>query len=152
VMGVAQPDLFSAFRTMHGSTIKYNCDKTLVGAVWINGNAARVVERYLNFKEGLAYGIDQLLEPPGLGALCDSLNNRTTFGRCGRCLFPPACPFNYPDTGKRERCTTMRISRLRSQPWFTLDDPFSRMGCKRVCQVSSWVPKCCKNHYSRDCQ
>ena len=47
--------------------------------MWINGNAARVVERYLNFKEGLAYGIDQLLEPPGLGALCDSLNNRTTF-------------------------------------------------------------------------
>lgn len=152
VMGVAQPDLLSAFRTMHGSTIKYNCDKTLVGAVWINGNAARVVERYLNFKEGLAYGIDQLLEPPGLGALCDSLNNRTTFGRCGRCLFPPTCPFNYPDTGKRERCTNMRTSRFRPQPWFTLDDPFSRMGCKRVCQVSSWVPKCCKNHYSRDCQ
>ncbi|KAF3856732.1 hypothetical protein F7725_017455 [Dissostichus mawsoni] len=103
------------------------------GAVWINGNAARVVERYLDFKEGLAYGIDQLLEPPGLGALCDSLNNRTTFG-------------------KRERCTNMRTSRFRSQPWFTLDDPFSRMGCKRVCQVSSWVQKCCKNHYSRDCQ
>ena len=48
------------------------------GAVLINENAARIVERYLDFKEGVAYGIDQLLEPPGLGALCDSMENRTT--------------------------------------------------------------------------
>lgn len=45
----------------------------------INDNAARLVERYLTFKEGLAYGIDQLLEPPGLGAHCDTLENRTTY-------------------------------------------------------------------------
>lgn len=45
----------------------------------INDNAARVVERYLAFEEGLAYGIDQLLEPPGLGAHCDAMENRTTF-------------------------------------------------------------------------
>ncbi len=44
----------------------------------INENAAKVVERYLTFKEGVAYGIDQLLEPPGLGAHCDGLENRTT--------------------------------------------------------------------------
>ncbi|GLD58118.1 stabilin-1, partial [Lates japonicus] len=98
VMGVSQPDKFSSFRTMHGSTIKYSCDKTLVGAVLINDNAARVVERYLTFKDGLAYGIDQLLEPPGLGAHCDSIENRTTFGRCGRCLSPPSCPFRHHDT------------------------------------------------------
>lgn len=49
------------------------------GAVLVNGNAARVVERYLSFKDGIAYGIDQLLEPPGLGAHCDSLDNKTTF-------------------------------------------------------------------------
>lgn len=48
------------------------------GAVLINENAARVVERYLHFKEGVAYGIDQLLEPPGLGAICDNLENKTT--------------------------------------------------------------------------
>ncbi|KAK5871975.1 hypothetical protein PBY51_012712 [Eleginops maclovinus] len=153
VLGVSQPDTFSAFRTMHGSTIKYNCDKSLVGAVWINGNAARVVERYLTFKEGLAYGIDQLLEPPGLGALCDSMENKTTYGRCGRCLFPPTCPFSHKETGKRERCTNLRgSSRYGYPPWYNLDNSFSRMGCKRVCEVSSWVQKCCKNHYSRDCQ
>lgn len=48
------------------------------GAVLINGNAARVVERYLSFQEGIAYGIDQLLEPPGLGAHCDGIQNKTT--------------------------------------------------------------------------
>lgn len=31
----------------------------------------------MDFEDGLAYGIDQLLEPPGLGAHCDSLVNKT---------------------------------------------------------------------------
>lgn len=44
----------------------------------INGNEARLGERFMVFREGLAFGIDQLLEPPGLGAHCDSLENRTT--------------------------------------------------------------------------
>lgn len=48
------------------------------GGVLINENAARIVERYLSFKVGVAYGIDRLLEPPDLGALCDSLENKTT--------------------------------------------------------------------------
>lgn len=32
---------------------------------------AHIVQRHLLFEGGLAYGIDQLLEPPGLGARCD---------------------------------------------------------------------------------
>lgn len=43
----------------------------------INDNAARVVERHLNFKEGIGYGINQLLEPPDLGARCDNIGNMT---------------------------------------------------------------------------
>lgn len=43
----------------------------------VNDNEAKVVERYMVFQDGLAYGIDQLLEPPGLGAHCDSLVNKT---------------------------------------------------------------------------
>ncbi|XP_044021457.1 stabilin-1 isoform X1 [Siniperca chuatsi] len=154
VTSISQPDKYSTLRTMHGSTIKYSCDKNLVGAVLINDNAARVVERFLNFKEGLAYGIDQLLEPPGLGAHCDTLENRTTYGRCGRCLFPPSCPFRHQDTGKKESCLNFH-SRYGGGYglWYTdLDDHFSRMACKRVCYFPSWVQKCCKNHYSRDCQ
>lgn len=49
------------------------------GAVLINGNAAKLVDRFLTFKEGIAYGIDQLLEPPGLGAHCDKMENRITY-------------------------------------------------------------------------
>lgn len=37
---------------------------------------ARIVQRHLPFEGGLAYGIDQLLEPPGLGARCDHFETR----------------------------------------------------------------------------
>ncbi|TNN60749.1 Stabilin-1 [Liparis tanakae] len=153
LLGIAQPHKYSAYRTMHGSTIKYTCDKTLVGAVWLNENAARVVERFLDFKEGVAYGIDQLLEPPGMGAVCDSMQNKTTSSRCGRCNAPPTCHFRHRDTGKTEPCfnRSPSLGRRHSQ-WYPLDNPFSIMGCKRVCQFSSWVKQCCKNHYGRDCQ
>lgn len=36
--------------------------------------------------------------------------------------------------------------------WIPYDDHFSRAGCKRECQSQSWVQKCCKNHYGRDCE
>uniref|UniRef100_A0A671XZ96 Stabilin 1 n=1 Tax=Sparus aurata TaxID=8175 RepID=A0A671XZ96_SPAAU len=121
------PDRYSSFRTMHGSTIKYSCDKTLVGAVLINENAAKLVERYMNFQEGIAYGIDQLLDlGPRIGSWTEIFS----------CSIHKQCrdKFNYPPS------------------WFGLDDGFGRRGCKRVCQYTSWVQKCCKNHYSRDCQ
>uniref|UniRef100_A0A3Q3KH89 Stabilin 1 n=1 Tax=Monopterus albus TaxID=43700 RepID=A0A3Q3KH89_MONAL len=145
-------DQFESFRTMHGSIIKYSCDKTLVGAVLINDNAAKLVERYLTFTEGVAYGIDQLLEPPGLGAYCDGLENRTTYGRCGSCRFPPPCPLRHTDTVSH----CLNYPYQRHGPgyprWYDSLDDFSRIGCKRVCQFPSWVQKCCKNHYGRDCQ
>ncbi|KAG7226841.1 hypothetical protein INR49_014190 [Caranx melampygus] len=151
VMSISQLDKYSLFRTMHGSTIKTQCDKNRVGALLINGNAARVVERYLSFQEGIAYGIDQLLEPPGLGAHCDGIQNKTTQGRCGNCLFPPLCPSRYYDVGKTTPCVKLHISRYsRHTPWYP--DPFNRMGCARICQFPAWVQKCCSNHYGRDCQ
>ncbi|XP_061582556.1 stabilin-1 [Cololabis saira] len=142
----------TSYRTMHGSTIKFSCDKKLPGAILINGDAARLGERYLTFREGLAFGIDQLLEPPGLGAFCDSLDNPTTYGRCGSCLIPPPCSLRHVDTGKTERCY-QPPSRFTGRRWYgDLDHSFNRWGCKRVCTFPSWVQKCCKNHYGRDCQ
>nr|XP_061814251.1 stabilin-1-like [Nerophis lumbriciformis] len=161
VLGVSQPTKYSSFRTMHGSRIKYSCDKSMVGDILINENAAKVVERYMSFDEGVAYGIDQLLEPPGLGAHCDSIENRTTYGRCGRCLFPPPCPIRHQDTGRVESCSRGRNKySLGYMHWATeLDDsPFASLsrlrgfGCKRVCRYPGWVQKCCGNHYGRDCQ
>ncbi|XP_077459834.1 stabilin-1 isoform X3 [Stigmatopora argus] len=161
VLGVSQPTKYSSFRTLHGSRIKYSCDKNLVGDILINENAAKVVERYMSFEEGVAYGIDQLLEPPGLGAHCDSVENRTTYGRCGRCLFPPPCPLRHQDTGRVESCSRSRNKySLGYMHWAAdLDDnPFASLGrlrsfgCRRVCRYPNWVQKCCGNHYGRDCQ
>ncbi|CAL1614207.1 unnamed protein product [Knipowitschia caucasica] len=91
-MGISNPDKYqSSYRSMHGSVINYACDRSLVGNILLNGNAARVIERYLMFTDGMAYGIDQILEPPGLGAHCDDITNKTTYGQCGRCLNPPSC-------------------------------------------------------------
>ncbi|XP_069006635.1 stabilin-1 isoform X2 [Embiotoca jacksoni] len=144
----------SVFRTMHGSTIKLSCDKNLVGAVLVNENAARVTERHMSFSEGVGYGIDHLLEPPGLGGYCDAIENKTTYGRCSNCIFPSPCSLRQKDTGKTERCFMPRSRYGLGYPrWYDgLDDHFSRRGCKRVCVYPSWVQKCCKNHYSRDCQ
>ncbi|XP_072237543.1 stabilin-1 [Leuresthes tenuis] len=154
--GITQPSKSPSYRTMHGSTIRLSCDRTLVGEVLINDNSARLVERYLTFKDGLAYGIDQLLEPPGLGAFCDSVENRTTYGLCGICSFTLSnCPLNHIDTGKTESCFKFRSRyKFRRYPlWYDLDDPIgTQRGCKRVCLYPSWVQKCCKNHYSKDCQ
>lgn len=37
----------------------------------VGEDEARIVQRHLTFEGGLAYGIDQLLEPPDLGSRCD---------------------------------------------------------------------------------
>uniref|UniRef100_A0A3Q4HAZ7 Stabilin 1 n=1 Tax=Neolamprologus brichardi TaxID=32507 RepID=A0A3Q4HAZ7_NEOBR len=154
VTNVGLPTKFSSFRTMHGSTIKFSCDRSLVGSIVINENEAKVVDRYLNFQNGVAYGIDQLLEPAGLGAFCDTIENRTTYGRCGNCIFTPSCPFKHYDTvrsGKREGCLNSR-SRYRYSYLYDDLDRFSRYGCRKVCSFPGWVQKCCKNHFGRDCQ
>ncbi|XP_075993005.1 stabilin-1, partial [Genypterus blacodes] len=146
-----------SYRTMHGSTIKISCDKNLVGAVLINGNSARLVERFMKFSGGLAFGIDQLLEPPGLGAFCDEYENKTINGPCGSCIDPPPCSPRYVDSGSALTCMRPRFGRYRPSPWsnpwssMNLHLPQGRTGCKRVCQYPSWIEKCCKNHYGRDC-
>ncbi|XP_047195245.1 stabilin-1 [Hippoglossus stenolepis] len=139
------------YRTMHGSTLKFSCGKSVVGTILINENQAKLLEFHLNFKEGVAYGIDHLLEPPGLGAHCDNLENRTSYGRCESCHFPPPCPINHQDTGNVEPCTIRHRGSYRRLRFYG-SNPFGRVGCKRVCQSPVWVQKCCKNHYSRDCQ
>uniref|UniRef100_A0A3B3BDQ0 Stabilin 1 n=1 Tax=Oryzias melastigma TaxID=30732 RepID=A0A3B3BDQ0_ORYME len=152
--GISQPTKSSSFRTMHGSTIKFSCDKKLVGSVMINENSAKLVERHLTFKEGVAYGIDQLLEPPGLGARCKKVLLWMFQGRCGNCLYPPSCPLTHLYTGVNERCRRYKSPFRKSYSgWYgDLDGRLGQSGCRRVCQYSPWVPKCCKNHYGRDCQ
>lgn len=48
----------------------------LQGELMVGEDDAHIVQRHLPFEGGLAYGIDQLLEPPGLGARCDRFETR----------------------------------------------------------------------------
>lgn len=45
------------------------------GDILINGNNARIVARNMLFNSGIAHGIDQLLEPPSIGARCDDFSS-----------------------------------------------------------------------------
>lgn len=62
--------------------LQYSCDPhvshilCLQGELMVGEDEARIVQRHLPFEGGLAYGIDQLLEPPGLGARCDHFETR----------------------------------------------------------------------------
>lgn len=63
--------------------LQYTCDTPPLlhtpprqGALTVGEDDARIVQRHLPFEGGLAYGIDQLLEPPGLGARCDRFETR----------------------------------------------------------------------------
>lgn len=53
----------------------------------VNDNMARILDRFMLFNGGVAYGIDQLLEPPGLGAHCDGLEDRTIYVRDFNIMF-----------------------------------------------------------------
>uniref|UniRef100_A0A8C7NTQ0 Stabilin 1 n=1 Tax=Oncorhynchus mykiss TaxID=8022 RepID=A0A8C7NTQ0_ONCMY len=121
---------FTTYRTMHGSTFTFSCNKKVVGDIMVNDNMARLLDRFMMFNGGVAYGIDQLLEPPGLGAHCDGLEDRTIYG----VLFFFILFFysHYPS--------------------MTRHHMGQRMGCKRMCKSQAWVISCCKNHYGRDCQ
>lgn len=57
-------------------TPMYPTSSRLQGELMVGEDDARIVQRHLPFEGGLAYGIDQLLEPPGLGARCDRFETR----------------------------------------------------------------------------
>ncbi|KAJ1069432.1 hypothetical protein K5549_017863, partial [Capra hircus] len=80
-------------RTMHGTPISFSCSRTRPGALTVGEDAAQIVQRHLPFEGGLAYGIDQLLEPPGLGARCDRFETRPLWLKvCSICGLEPPCP------------------------------------------------------------
>ncbi|KAM4651970.1 stabilin-1 [Discoglossus pictus] len=158
-----------SIRTMHGSTLSFTCSKTNIGEIMVNKNDARIIQRHMEFNGGIAYGIDQLLEPPDIGARCDKYNNiifgsyfRELSNMCGLCgLMNSRCPFNTVDTGETEPCLIHPRYPIRGLHRYRTNlyniNPYgafgsSRLGCKRICVTVTWVPGCCKNHHGRDCQ
>nr|XP_023655401.1 stabilin-1-like isoform X2 [Paramormyrops kingsleyae] len=138
-----------SLRTIFGSTISFSCDRRTVGDILVDDGNARVIERHLDFNVGIAHGIDQLLEPPGLGARCDTFKEKKINGLCWMCWTRPRCPFGYRFTGETKPCSIDRIS-MKRRP--SHEDFFRAWRCQPVCVKVQWVPQCCQNHYGRDCQ
>ncbi|KAM9099981.1 stabilin-1 [Sarcophilus harrisii] len=143
-------------RTMHGSPISFSCSKTLPGDLLVGEGEARIVQRHMEFLGGIAYGIDQLLEPVGLGSRCDHYvkEQLSTFRQyCGSCVVLPLCPVGYKDEGEVEHCLRRPLF-LRYTYYDSLS--FSRkspkFGCRRRCFAVTWKPACCRGHYGIDCQ
>lgn len=48
------------------------CTFLLQGELYINDRSCRIVQRYLEFDGGVAYGIDCILTDPNIGGRCDT--------------------------------------------------------------------------------
>ncbi|KAM4569636.1 stabilin-2 [Odontesthes bonariensis] len=127
-------------RTLQGSVLSFSCGGSdNIGEIFINDGKCRIVQRHLVFKNGIAYGIDCLLTPPSLGGRCDE---QTTFDlqmNCGPC------------TSSATRCPS--ISKRKEVLKCDLPTMFvsHNTGCRSVCAVNIWKPKCCHGYYGRDC-
>uniref|UniRef100_A0A803TKA8 Stabilin 1 n=1 Tax=Anolis carolinensis TaxID=28377 RepID=A0A803TKA8_ANOCA len=129
-------------RTLHGSTISFSCSRTDLGDILVDNSNAKIVQRYIQFDVGIAYGIDKLLEPPDLGARCDAFHTSEVSGETQSCLYTE----NILSSGIESSHYKYQTYRWR---------PARRnvvKGCKRTCFAIKWAPRCCANHYGRDCQ
>ncbi|CAH7238474.1 Stab1 [Phodopus roborovskii] len=152
-------------RTMHGNTISFSCSSARPGELMVGEDNAHIVQRHLPFEGGLAYGIDQLLEPPGLGARCDRFETQILqMKTCSVCGLEPPCPQGSQEQGVRRACwrdyskfwaSPLHSLTVRSgawlQPSFWNHQRLAR-GCHRSCVTAVWKPSCCPGHYGIDCQ
>ncbi|XP_034722416.1 stabilin-2-like [Etheostoma cragini] len=127
-------------RSLQGSTLSFTCGGTdAIGEIFVNDGKCRIVQRHLVFTGGIAYGIDCLLTPPSLGGRCDKHKTMDMQMSCGIC------------TSSASRCP--KRSKLKETQ--KCDLPFVHItknsGCRSICTVSFWQPKCCHGYYGRDC-
>ncbi|XP_054992410.1 stabilin-1 isoform X1 [Sorex araneus] len=158
------PNLGS-LRTMHGTPISFSCSRARPGELLVGEDEARIVQRYMPFEGGLAYGIDQLLEPPGLGARCDRFETMLLRLVCSICGLEPPCPEGSQEQGSPEACwryyskfwssPPLHSLGLRSawtRPSFWGQPQSLGRGCQRNCVTTSWKPSCCPGHYGSECR
>ncbi|XP_004368663.1 stabilin-1 [Trichechus manatus latirostris] len=152
-------------RTMHGTPISFSCSRTRPGELMVGEDDARIVQRHLPFEGGLAYGIDQLLEPPGLGARCDSFETRLVQKACSICGLEPPCPQGWKEQGSPEACwhfytkfrphsslRTWAHSSFWGRPSLWGHPQGLGRGCRRNCITTTWKPSCCSGHYGSECR
>ncbi|XP_013217053.2 stabilin-1 isoform X1 [Ictidomys tridecemlineatus] len=159
------PNLGS-LRTMHGTPISFSCSRARPGELMVGEDDARIVQRYMPFEGGLAYGIDQLLEPPGLGARCDRFETRPLrLKTCSICGLEPPCPEGSWEQGSPETCWryyaklwsspslhSLALGNIWVRPSFWSHPQGKSRGCHRNCVTTTWVPSCCPGHYGSECQ
>uniref|UniRef100_A0A4W4EY81 Stabilin 1 n=1 Tax=Electrophorus electricus TaxID=8005 RepID=A0A4W4EY81_ELEEL len=146
-------------RSMYGSQLTFNCNKNLI--ILINGNDAKIIERHLVFSSGIAYGIDKVLEPPNIGAHCDDFAT-TEITVSDPCYYWLKFVLSLSPKNQTHLCRMRWDYGYRRHIGFNIhqrsffEDPYTshlaRIGCSQVCKKKTWISKCCKNHYGRDCQ
>uniref|UniRef100_A0ACB8FP10 Uncharacterized protein n=1 Tax=Sphaerodactylus townsendi TaxID=933632 RepID=A0ACB8FP10_9SAUR len=64
----------SLLTTVQGFDLSVTCgnNNNEIGELYINDKSCKIVQRYLEFDGGVAYGIDCLLTDPNLGSRCDT--------------------------------------------------------------------------------
>ncbi|XP_075967354.1 LOW QUALITY PROTEIN: stabilin-2 [Anarhichas minor] len=127
-------------RTLQGSPLSFTCGGTdHIGEIFVNDGKCRIVQRHLVFSGGIAYGIDCLLTPPSLGGRCDEQTAFDLQMSCGLC------------TSSSSRCS--RGSKLKEVQKCDLPTMFvtKNSGCRSICTVNFWQPKCCHGYHGRDC-
>ncbi|XP_045349022.1 stabilin-1 isoform X1 [Leopardus geoffroyi] len=153
-------------RTMHGTPISFSCSRVRPGELTVGEEDARIMQRHLPFEGGLAYGIDQLLEPPGLGARCDRFETRPLRLKiCSICGLEPPCPEGSREQGSPETCWRYYSKFWTSPPLHSLAlrSIWARSslwgqpqglgrGCHRNCVTTTWKPSCCPGHYGSECR
>ncbi|XP_054564129.1 stabilin-1 [Eptesicus fuscus] len=147
-------------RTLYGNPISFSCSRARPGELMVGEDGARIVQRHLPFEGGVAYGIDQLLEPPGLGARCDRFETRPLWLKiCSVCGQEPPCPEGSQEQGSPQACLRY-FSKLWTSPAlrsFALRNLWGQpqrlaRGCHRNCVTTTWKPSCCSGHYGSECR
>ncbi|XP_071400423.1 stabilin-2, partial [Centroberyx affinis] len=127
-------------RTLQGSQLSFSCGgMDNIGEVFVNGGKCRIIQRHLLFNGGIAYGIDCLLTPPSLGGRCDEQRTIELQMNCGPC------------TSSSTRCPGG--SKVKEVQKCDLPMMFvtKNSGCRAICTLNFWQPKCCAGYYGRDC-
>ncbi|KAL8222046.1 UNVERIFIED_CONTAM: Stabilin-2, partial [Gekko kuhli] len=132
----------SSLTTVQGFDISVTCSNynNEIGELYVNDRSCKIVQRYLEFDGGVAYGIDCILTDPNLGGRCDTFISHDVSGDCGSCYRTPKCPAGAKVKGQQiYPCTYNSYGRLRE-------------GCQRNCSIFVRVPQCCKGYFGYDCQ
>ncbi|XP_062914458.1 stabilin-2 isoform X2 [Mobula hypostoma] len=128
-------------KTLQGSDIQVTCGRRRnKGDLYLNRRRCKIVQRHLEFNDGIAYGINCLLTPASIGGRCDDFIFHDIMGRCGSCRITPPCPSSSKPKGEKVKCTYRN----------TFHEDLE--GCQQPCTLVIQKPKCCSNYFGKNCK